>query len=272
MGVTHLTERSYLLLLQGTLPPEEARALARHLEEACESCEEFLASRPAADAVDGLADRALGALSPVGARGNDLEFARIEKRLRESAGPPRRRARAFVPAALAATVLAAGVAGLVVSRSGPERPAWDGVKGAQPAAPPVRLRFAVVKPGAQAPAVEKGVSGQVVEPAAGLQFEVESGRPAHAALVRVSGSGAPEVFWRAKLGPGPAPVTRDGSLAAYSLEDLRGVQRFVLVASDEPLGPERVAQLAAAVAPTGVVPDASALGGVSLDVIEVVVR
>src|SRR5512138_1977631 len=101
----HLSERSYLLLLQGSLPPVEARLLARHLEEGCTFCEEFLASRPAADAVDGLVDEAVGALVPAGDRGNDLEFARIERRVREGSAAVRRRPLAFVPGAIAAAVL-----------------------------------------------------------------------------------------------------------------------------------------------------------------------
>ncbi len=91
--MTHLTERSYALLLQGTLPPEDARALARHLEGPCAICEELLASLPTADAVDGLVEASLAALAPAGGRGNDLEFARIERRLRERAPVERRTAR-----------------------------------------------------------------------------------------------------------------------------------------------------------------------------------
>ncbi|HEY6099094.1 MAG TPA: hypothetical protein VIW03_06675, partial [Anaeromyxobacter sp.] len=98
----HLTERTYELLLQGSLPPEDGRALARHLEEPCALCEEFLASRPTADAADGLVEEALGALAPAGGRGNDIEFARIERRVREGAPAPRRIRRRIVPAALAA--------------------------------------------------------------------------------------------------------------------------------------------------------------------------
>jgi hypothetical protein len=271
--VTHLTDRSYDLLLQGSLPPEEARALARHLEEACTVCEEFLASRPTADAADGLVEGALGALVPAGGRGHDLEFARIERALRE--GPPRPRAsRRIGSAALAAAVLAAGLAGLLVPRAGPERPAWDGTKGAAQASLPVRLRFAVVTAAAGGPpALEKGVPGQVVAPEASLQFEIESGRAAHAALVRVPESGAPELFWSERVAEGRTAIAVEGRPAAYPLAELSGAQRFVLVAAEERLHPERIARAVEVVAGSGrLAAEAPALDGLSLDVVEVRVR
>lgn len=273
--MTHLTERSYRLLLQGSLPPAEARVLARHLEEACDACEELLASHPAADAVDGRVDEALAALVPAGARGYDLEFARIERRLREGRiSAPRRRLAGLLPAALAAAVLAAGVAGLVAPRGGSERAGWDGAKGARPGGIPVRLRFLVLSPTpGGAPALEKGVSGQPVRSAASLQFEVESARAAHVALVRVPAQGAPEVFWDDTVGEGRRQVAVDGRPAAYPLADLAGRQRFVLVASDEPLDQDRVARAAAALAPPArLAPDRPGLEGLSLDVVEVEVR
>jgi hypothetical protein len=272
--VTHLTEQSYRLLLQGSLPPAEARLLARHLEEACDVCEEFLASRPTADAADGLVDEALGALVPAGGRGSDLEFARIVRRVREGAGPPRRRTRGLAPAAIAAAVLAAGLAGLLVPREVPEPSAWDGVKGASPRAIPVRLRFLVVAPSpAGPPALEKGVPGQAVGRAASLQFEIESGRAAYVALLRVAAGGAPEVVWSERVGEGRSPVAVEGRPAAYPLADLAGPQRFVLVASGERLDGDRIARAAAALAPPARVrADLAGLDGLSIDVVEVEVR
>lgn len=272
--MTHLTERTYDLLLQGSLPPEDARTLARHLEEACAVCEEFLASHPTADAADGLVERALDALVPAGGRGSDLEFARIERRLRGDGPAPRREPRRIAPAAVAAAVLAAGLAGLVAPRTASERPAWDGWKGAPAPIVPVRLRFIVVRPGdGGAPSLEKGVPGQVVPAAASLQFEIEAGRPAHAALVRVSSRGAPEPFWSERIGEGRSAVTLAGRPAAYPLAGLGGPQRFALLASDEPLDAGRVARAAAALAPPARMAAAlPALEGLSLDIVEVWVR
>jgi hypothetical protein len=272
--VMHLTERMYRLLLQGLLPSEEARALACHLEEECAICEEFLASRPSADAVDGLVDEGLGALVPAGERGSDLDFARIERRLRERAPAPRGASRRLAPAALAAAVLAAGLAALVVPRGGAERAAWDGVKGPAPRALPVRLRFLVVTPAPGGPpALEKGVSGQPVQAGASLEFEVESGRAAQAALLRVPTRGGPELFWSGRVLPGGSQITVGGRPAAYPLADLAGVQRFILVASEERLEPERLARAAAALAPPArIAADLPGLEGLSLDVVEVEVR
>jgi hypothetical protein len=272
--VTHLTDRTYDLLLQGSLPPEDARTVARHLEEACAVCEEFLASRPTADAADGLVERALDALVPAGGRGNDLEFARIERALRGDAPEARREPRRIASAAVAAAVLAAGLAGLVVPRAAHERAAWDGWKGAPARMVPVALRFAVVRstPGG-APSLEKGVPGQIVPAAASLQFQVEAGRPAHAALARISSRGVPDAFWRERIAEGRSAVTLAGAPAAYPLAGLDGPQRFVLLASDEPLDPGRVARAAAALAPPApMTANLPALEGLSLDIVEVEVR
>jgi hypothetical protein len=81
----HLSDDSYGPLLRRTAPPATARALAAHLEEACEACEGWLAARREADGLDGLVDAALVACSPhagAAASGDDLEFARIMARVR----------------------------------------------------------------------------------------------------------------------------------------------------------------------------------------------
>ncbi len=274
-NVSHLDARTYAHLLHGDLPPAEARALGRHLEEDCPECEEFLASLPGADALDGAVDRALAALAPADAtgQGNDVEFARIERRMAELEAP-RRRPRHVAPAALAAAVLAAGVVGLLLPRAGSDRSAWDGVKGTEPRPIPVRLRFVVItsEPGGP-PVLERGVSGQPVGPAASLQFEIETGIPADVALVRVPARGSPEVFWHERVGRGRASVAVQGRPAAYPLADLSGPQRFVLVASEHRLDEGRIARAAVPLAPPArVSPDIPTLDGLSLDVVEVDVR
>lgn len=274
--MTHLTQRTYELLLHGSLSAEDARSLARHLHQPCAVCEEFLASLPGADAADGRVDAALGAFAPAGGRGNDLEFARIERRLREVAaapGPAPRRVR-VLPAAIAAAVLAAGVAALVVPRSTPRRGAWDGEKGAAVDALGVRLRYAVVRPGATgAPALERGVSGEPVAAAASLQFEIDARGSARVALVRVGADGAPEPFWSDTVGPGRTSVTIGGRPASYPLRGLVGRQRFVVVATAGALDAEQAARAAEAVArPSRVGADPEWLAGLSLDMVEVEVR
>jgi hypothetical protein len=272
----HLTEVALERLLDGTLAPAEARALADHLERPCEECEAFLASRGQADAADGRVDQALAALA-AGAdssAGNDIEFARIERAL-HAARPGRRLARL---AALAAVALAVGVAALKVGldQTRPGSLVWDGVKGIPSSAVPLRLRFLVAQPGEAGgpPRLEKGASGATVPARAGLQFQIEAGRQAHAALVRVSPSGEGEVFWRGSASPGaPLEGTVGGRPAAYPLAGLSGPQRFVLLASPEPLSPDRIAAAARALAPPGrASPGSPDLEGLSFDVVEVTVR
>jgi len=273
--VMHLTGGTLDRLLDGTLDPGEARALAAHLARPCEECEAFLSSRAQADPVDGRVDRALAAFAdPGSAAGNDLEYARIERALR--GGRSRRRLAPL--AAVAAAVLAVGAVALKIGldQAQPGRDDWDGVKGLGAPAVPLRLRFLVVLPGEAGgpPRLEKGASGVAVPARAGLQFQVEAAVRAHAALVRVSPSGEEEAFWRGDLSPGsPLEVTVGGRPAAYPLEGLAGPQRFVLLASPEPLASERIAAAARALAPPGRVSrDRPDLSGLSFDLVEVTVR
>jgi hypothetical protein len=247
----------------------EAREIARHLERECRVCEAFLESCGSADALDGQVDGALAALSPEeGAAGHDLEFARIERALR-TPSPHRRLAPQI---ALAAAVAVAGVAGLLATRLRPDEAAWTGEKGVARSVP-LRLRFVVIEGLPARPGAVKGASGEVVDAAASLQFEVELGRPADVALVRIPATSAPEPFFRERLRAGRTGVTVGGAPAAYPLRDLAGPQRFVAIASEAPLDAERIARAAAALAPPGhLAPDAPALDGLSVDVAEVTVR
>jgi hypothetical protein len=84
---------TYRRLLARTLPGAGARALAPHLDHPCETCERLLAGRAGADRYDGLVDAVLLRLAPPGpGGGNDLELARIERRLRAARASPRRTA------------------------------------------------------------------------------------------------------------------------------------------------------------------------------------
>jgi hypothetical protein len=262
----HLTATAYARLLDGTLPPAEASALAEHLLADCAECERFLAERVGADAVDGEVDRILASLPGRGGEGSDAEFARIERRL--ARGRQVARLRRILPLAAAAGIVAAALTALLVLPREPERPGWNGLKGAAAPAVPVRLRFLVVTAAPGEPALEKGVSGARVDPSASLQLEVETGGPATVAVLRVPPGGAPELVWQERVAGGRTPVSVDGRPAAYPLAGLSGVQRFVAVASPEPLDP---AWLAAAVR-VGPVAGEAALGAVSLDVVEVDVR
>jgi hypothetical protein len=274
--VGHLNERTYGQLLAGDLPAGEARELARHLEDPCDVCESFLASPHAADAADGRVERALGALAAEEeSGGDDLEFQRIMRRVDQDAAAPTRRrtAPARWLAAVAAGAIVAGAAGVILHARQPERPGWDGEKGTAVQGIPLRLGFLVVSTArGGAPDLEKGVSGQVVDAAASLQFEVELGRAAQVALVRVPPGGSPEVFFREALPKGRTTISVSGRPAAYPLAELAGSQRFVAVASAERLEPAQLERAAAAApAARGGAPDA-ALEGLSLDAVEVTVR
>jgi len=274
--VMHLEPRTYAALLAGALPPKEARALAEHLAGECEACERFLSEQPGADSLDGLADAAIAAaLPPPSAGGNDLEFARIQRALRDGDGRPRR---AALPAAVAASLLAAGVAGLLWHHARPPPASdsgWDGAKGAEVRAIPVRLRYLRLAPFLlldQGRPLEKGLSGEPVDRSASLLFEVETGRAADVVLARVSPGGGVELLWRQRVPSGRSQVTTDGRPAAYPLAALSGPQRFVLLAADGALDEGRATRAAAALAPPDRIrPDAPALEGLSLDVVEVIV-
>lgn len=266
----HLTETSYAALLSGGLPPAEARELAAHLAGECERCERFLAERGAADRLDGAADAAIAAsLPPRDGRGDDLEFARIRRALRQGAGR-----RLLVPGAVAASLLVLGVVGLAArelrEHRPPEGPAWDGSKGLDARPAPVRLRLLRM---AADGSVEKGLSGEPVDRSASLLFELETGRDSQVALARVGEGGGVEILWRGRVGTGRTQVTVDGRPAAYPLAALTGLQRFVLLAAEAGLDEPRAIRAAEPLAPPAPIrPDHPALDGLSLDVVEVPLR
>jgi hypothetical protein len=265
----HLDSGKIAALLDGSLTPGEARTLADHLDGECEQCEALLSEQIDVYGLDGLADALIAtALPPASGGGNDLEFARITRALHERRPAPRR----FLPAAIAASLLVAGVAGMVAHELGAPGAGvagWDGLKGFAPRAIPVRLRFLEL---GQDGRIEKGISGEPVDSGSSLLFEVEAARAAHLALARVSPGGT-ELIWHRRVDGGRTQVAVDGRPAAYPLTGLSGVQRFVLVASEANLDDLRVEQAARALAPpAGISVDASELDGLSLDVIELFVR
>ncbi|HSB20005.1 MAG TPA: hypothetical protein VLD85_08365 [Anaeromyxobacteraceae bacterium] len=261
----HIDEATVRRLLSGEIAGEEARRVAEHLAEPCERCEELLSAR--ADPLDGSLDAALLALSPrTGEPGNDVEWARIQRRLR-----PARRA-AWRPASLAAAAavavaLAVGI-GLEARRRS-EEASGDGLKGREVERVSARLRFSVSLPGPAGPALERAASGAVVPPEASLLFRVEASAPAQLALLRAGPEGS-EVIWRgSSSGPGAVDVEIDGRPAAYPLRGLAGRQRFALLAAPS-LDAE--ALQAARRALSGSAAAGAPGPAISLDVVEVLVR
>jgi hypothetical protein len=264
--VMHLTDAIYRALLAGTLPPKEARELAAHLSGDCESCERFLAEFGVADGLDGLTDAAIAAaLPPASESGNDLEYARIQRALRTGGRQPRRR---LLGAAIAASLFITGSAGVVVYQLRARTPTgveWDGVKGNDPRPIPVRLRFLRLD--------AAGTVGDSADQGSSLLFEVETGRPADVALLRVATGGGVELIWRSRVSGGRTQVTVGGKPAAFPLASLSGPQRFVLLAGNGGMEESRAVRAAAAVAPPNrIKPEAPSLDGLSVDVVELFVR
>lgn len=270
----HLDRPTYAGLLAGTLPPEEARALADHLSRDCEECERFLAELQEADALDGRIDAAIAAALPFRPMPpNDLEFARIEERLRDPRASHRARHRPFlVPAAIAASILVAGLAGLLLQRKPASHSfaAWDGVKGSE--ARPLRVRLRIARLDASGEPV-RGQPGETLDRGAKLLFELELDRAADVALARATPNGEVEVVWRNRVAGGRTIVTQAGRAAAYPLGALAGTQRFVAVAAEGGLDAARLSRATAAFAAPGLVsPDSPALSGLSVDFVEITVR
>jgi len=254
--LTHLERGTAKRLLAGELPAEEARRLAGHLDGECERCEALLAVE--SDGLDGPVDQALLGLGPAaGQPGNDLEWARIRRRL-----GGRRRGWLVGLAAAAAVVLVAGLS-VQLGRRGPST--WDGLKGAAGAPVSARLRFTVVLAGAE-PSLARGASGLTIPEEASLLFRVEASGPADLALVRLDGG---ELVWQGRAAAaGSIDIEEGGRPAAYPLRGLKGRQRFALVAAPA-LSAGRLAEARAALA-AGAAPPAD--DPISLDVVEVTVR
>lgn len=242
MKAMHLDPHRLRKLLAGQLERESCRALSEHLLDPCQECEELLAGGDRVGPLDVAADLALARAAP-GLPGNDLEFARIRRAV--EARPRASRPWRLAGVAAAAVLVAAGGLAWLQLRSRP-RSDWEGVKGlAEPA--PVRLRFAVVRPGApgQAPVVEKGQPGSVVARGASLLFQFDLAQPADVALVRLGPDGQGElVYHQRHEKPGTVDVSLGGRPAAYPLAELSGVQRFVLVAGPEPMSSQQALEAA----------------------------
>ena len=273
MTVIHLDRHTYRRLRSGELDPATARALADHLDEACETCDTFLARQPP-DGVDGAVDAALVGLvglAPVSEaeRGDDVEYARIRRAVK---GGGRRVTRRWAGMAMAAAaMLLVGGVSLTVLRSGPGQRAWDGEKGT-PQPVPARLRFAVVDQGQGETQIDRGQSGAVLTQGASLAFRVELGRPAHLALLRI-GPGESEVVWRQFAAhAGMVDVSEQGRPAAYPLRGLAGTQRFALVASERPIAEEDLAAAARAATGASAARNDPRVKVMTLDVVEVTVR
>jgi hypothetical protein len=199
-----------------------------------------------------------------------LEFARLQRWLH---GRDRPRQRLLLPYAIAASVLIAGLAGLLFQRTYRAPPAtaeWDGAKGTGAREFQVRLR-AVRLGTAGVPAEVR--PGDALDRTESLLFEVEASRGTDAVLARLPPEGGVELLWRSRLAAGRTVVTAGGRPAAQPLAGLGGPQRFAVFASDGGLDEPRVEAAAAALARAGGLQvEPPALQGVAFDVLEISVR
>jgi len=234
----HLDETLYQKLRNNQLTPDERQQLSQHLLTDCEQCETFLESQPQ-DALDLLTDVALAD----NARSYKPLF-RSRAKVMEATSPSLRIKRSprwsmlWGAFAAGATVAAAGAAVFVMTRPAP--PPYSGMKGLAS----VELGGMVSTPAANgARALTPLLPGAKYSSSSELYLTWELAAPAFVYVGRVSGDEV-EPFYppsgAEKEDSGMHAMTVGGVVHSYSLDGLRGKQRFVLIASDTALGPDEV--------------------------------
>jgi hypothetical protein len=214
--------------------PEAVTYFRDHLAAPCDTCEEFLASHPGTDLLDGHVDALLLGLAPRKEVPRDeVGWMRLRRRLRTSAHPGRWIA---VAAALAACVLA----GVFVPRliaSPPTEAPWDGVKGAGR----IALELAVVARSGdgQLRRLDPGAS---VLPEDVLLLRYHATEAGSALLFQQIGGSAPELLGRFPLEAGTHDLEGPQGLAGVSLSGDAGPVTLWLVGSPsgEELSPDEV--------------------------------
>jgi hypothetical protein len=235
MSLPHLDKEMYHRLRSGEIDPAVARQIREHLASNCEICEAFLANLPP-DGFDGEVDTLLASVATDRTKclGNDFEFARIQRTLRQSTPANRNRFRTKL-VAVTAIVLALISGFLLLHTTRPLDSTWDGIKGVEV---PIsgHLRFVVIEANAHPPHITRGENDAVVSSKNQLAFRVEIERPAYAALIRVD-FGRSELIWKQHIRqPGSLDIAeKDGRAVAYPLHGLAGDLQFVLVTSERPL-------------------------------------
>jgi len=236
--MTHLTRPRLEALLEGSLPAEERRALARHLATGCEICAALLAEEPEGEGPGGGAGLDLDTLARLiaaeeaPAQAPPLPVRVATWRAVQGKLPRPARTRPWVAAALA---LAAAILLVVIAR--PPSPELRTPKGDTLLPAPVVLR--VVAGQERGGRLEPGrrlSEGDTVHPGDTLLFEVQTGAPAAFALWLVDAAGTLTV-----LDPpqGPAPVlpagrhalTRGGQWVAFDVDPQPGPLTIVAAAA-----------------------------------------
>lgn len=264
----HLDEQLWRQWLEGTLPREEACALAAHLAAGCESCDELLAVLPGdpLDFIRGMEAERAGEAAELGEEALDKAYASVMARVRGAgrgspahpkpwhelvAEPPavvhlapperpRRVLRKGLGFAVGAAVTVALSLFLNPGRFLDDlRPATEeGVKGAADAvaSDPLRevsISFAVARSGK---VVRPGRDADAVPGDADLLFRFRvTGGPAYVYLLRETEAGR-RLVWPLPGAPparmsGEADLAVDGVVQGVSLADVWGEVRFVALAS-----------------------------------------
>ena len=224
--MTHLNPESWRRLLAGTLEASERVAVLQHLSESCDDCDEQAAALQW-PALDTAVDRALATLAPEPVSAS-LVFHRTEQRILAAVFPKKKRKWlvAAVPLALAAA-LAVGVVNPWAVRDGQR------TKG-ETSRPPALTAVVSLKVGNP---IELFQAQRTYPNTAELYFTYDLPQDSYVYLGRVGVDGVVEAFYP-PLGVGeslePAglhSLTVGGTVHAYSLEGLRGKQRFIVLAS-----------------------------------------
>ena len=232
----HLTIDSWQRLRSGTLGPDERAAVEAHLCVACEACDALVESLPDDLALDARVDAALACL--VAEVAPSLLFAQVERQvLRKVYSRPARRWLAAVPIALAASAV------LVIFNPFAAAQLGQRTKG-DPLRSPALSAMVSVKTGAPLEPLEPLDHPHSYPTSAELYFTYDLPQDSHVYMGRVGIDGVVEAFYP-PLGSADAvehaglhSLTVGGTVHAYSLDGLRGKQRFVLLSSPTALEPQ----------------------------------
>ncbi len=254
MAVLHIDSSTWRRLLSGE-PFEGRDDAVRHLAEPCEACEASLAGMAPGDALDGLVDAVLSQTSARPAPGNDVEFARIWRRV-QGASPLQ--AGLAIAAALAVAV-AGGLALRLLSHDrGARLPTADeeqGLKGAGQltALGEVEVSFAIAQRDAMGSVrLDKGIPGHAYAATSDVLVRYRVNEPGYVAVVRASADGSTDVVVDSQaVTPGEHDVEVGGKPAGYPLRGLSGPQRFAVVLSRRALSALELRDLAARLARPG---------------------
>ncbi len=226
--MTHLNAELWGRLRQGSLEPGERAGVLRHLTEGCEDCDDVVASLDSPE-LDCAIDAALSTLAPAPAEAGPV-YHSVERRVLTAVFPKRRRLRTALPVAFAAAAAAVLVA---VVNPWATRPGEQRLKG-EALGTPALTAVVSVKKGA---ALEPLAGPRTYPTSAELYFTYDLPQDAHVYLGRIGIDGMVEPFYP-PLGQSDAvepaglhSLTVGGTVHAYSLEGLRGKQRFVLLSS-----------------------------------------